>query len=167
MFQGQIDLDTATPVDASAIPDVLFERGLYWASGRSGVVNLVAAHKWFNLAALKGRNDAIALRREAVLAEVVKAEQIDPTEEQVLEMIAPAAEREGIEPEKLLEQLREGGRLERVRDDVATSLAVDLLVKDAKPISVEQAKARQKLWTPGQEGKQQGSGSGQLWTPGS
>jgi hypothetical protein len=64
MFQGHIDLDTATPVEASAIPDVLFERGLYWASGRSGVVNLVAAHKWFNLAALKGRTDAIPLRRE-------------------------------------------------------------------------------------------------------
>jgi len=43
---------------------MLFERGLYWASGRSGVVNLVAAHKWFNLAALKGRVDAIAMRRE-------------------------------------------------------------------------------------------------------
>jgi TPR repeat protein len=64
MLQGHIDLDMATPVDASAIPDVLFERGLYWASGRSGVVNLVAAHKWFNLAALKGRLDAIQLRRE-------------------------------------------------------------------------------------------------------
>ena len=64
MFQGQIDQDTATPVEANAIPDVLFERGLYWASGRSGVVNLVAAHKWFNLAALKGRADAIPLRRE-------------------------------------------------------------------------------------------------------
>lgn len=64
MFQGQIDLDTATPVEATAIPDVLFERGLYWASGRSGVINLVAAHKWFNLAALKGRTDAIPLRRE-------------------------------------------------------------------------------------------------------
>jgi uncharacterized protein len=64
MFQGHIDLDTAIPVQASAIPDVLFERGLYWASGRSGVVNLVAAHKWFNLAALKGRTDAIPLRRE-------------------------------------------------------------------------------------------------------
>src|SRR5260370_23527620 len=64
MFQGQIDLDTAAPVEASAIPDVLFERGLYWASGRSGVVNLIAAHKWFNLAALKGRTDAIPLRRE-------------------------------------------------------------------------------------------------------
>jgi len=64
MFQGQIDLDMAIPVEASAIPDVLFERGLYWASGRSGVVNLVAAHKWFNLAALKGRADALPLRRE-------------------------------------------------------------------------------------------------------
>jgi hypothetical protein len=64
MFQGQIDLDAATAVEANAVPDVLFERGLYWASGRSGVVNLVAAHKWFNLAALKGRADAIRLRRE-------------------------------------------------------------------------------------------------------
>ena len=64
MFQGHIDLDTAIPVEATAIPDVLFERGLYWASGRSGVVNLVAAHKWFNLAALKGRKDAVALRQE-------------------------------------------------------------------------------------------------------
>jgi hypothetical protein len=64
MFQGHIDQDGAALVDATAIPDVLFERGLYWASGRSGVVNLVAAHKWFNLAALKGRTDAIPLRRE-------------------------------------------------------------------------------------------------------
>ena len=61
---GQIDLDAAIAVEATAIPDVLFERGLYWASGRSGVVNLVAAHKWFNLAAMKGRVDAVALRRE-------------------------------------------------------------------------------------------------------
>jgi hypothetical protein len=64
MFQGTIDLEAAIPVQATAIPDVLFERGLYWASGRSGVVNLVAAHKWFNLAALKGRMDAAAMRRE-------------------------------------------------------------------------------------------------------
>ncbi len=42
MFQGHIDLDAATPVQASAIPDVLFERGLYWASGRSGVVKSAA-----------------------------------------------------------------------------------------------------------------------------
>jgi uncharacterized protein len=73
MFQGTIDLEAAIPVQANAIPDVLFERGLYWASGRSGVVNLVAAHKWFNLAALKGRTDAAAMRREV-------AEQMSDTE---------------------------------------------------------------------------------------
>lgn len=64
MFQGTFDLDAATPIDASALSDVLFERGLYWASGRSGLVDLVAAHKWFNLAALKGRRNAVALRQE-------------------------------------------------------------------------------------------------------
>ena len=64
MFHGTLDLDGAVPVAQTAIQDVLFERGLYWASGRSGVVNLVAAHKWFNLAALKGRVDALAQRRE-------------------------------------------------------------------------------------------------------
>ena len=74
MFQGYIDQDTAIPVEANAIPDVLFERGLYWASGRSGVVNLIAAHKWFNLAALKGRTDAIPLRRE--VAEIMSEVEI-------------------------------------------------------------------------------------------
>jgi uncharacterized protein len=74
MFQGTIDHELATPVEASAIPDVLFERGLYWASGRSGVVNLVAAHKWFNLAALKGRADAIPMRRE--VAEMMSETEI-------------------------------------------------------------------------------------------
>src|SRR5690242_890783 len=64
MFHGTLDLDGAVPVAQTAIHDVLLERGLYWATVRAGVVNLVAAHKWFNLAALKGRPDAIALRRE-------------------------------------------------------------------------------------------------------
>jgi len=74
MFHGTFDLDAATAVQANAISDVLFERGLYWASGRSGVVNLVAAHKWFNLAALKGRTDAIRMRRE--VAELMSEAEI-------------------------------------------------------------------------------------------
>ena len=74
MLQGIFDLDSAMPVNATAVPDVLFERGLYWASGRSGVVNLVAAHKWFNLAALKGRADAIKMRRE--VAELMSRDEI-------------------------------------------------------------------------------------------
>ncbi|HYW62614.1 MAG TPA: hypothetical protein VE865_05390 [Bradyrhizobium sp.] len=64
MFQGHFDLQTATPAELCASGDVLFDLGMLHASGRSGLVDLVAAHKWFNLAALKGRVDAIALRRE-------------------------------------------------------------------------------------------------------
>ena len=74
MFQGIFDFDGAMPVNATAVPDVLFERGLYWASGRAGVVNLVAAHKWFNLAALKGRVDAIKMRRE--VADLMSRDEI-------------------------------------------------------------------------------------------
>ncbi len=74
MFQGSIDIDAAAPVAATAVGDTLFEQGLYWASGRSGVVDLVAAHKWFNLAALKGRADAVGLRRE--IADMMSDEEI-------------------------------------------------------------------------------------------
>jgi trigger factor len=108
---------------------------------------------------------AAALKREAVLAAVVEAENIEPTDEQVREALEPSAERQGTTVDKLLERLRETGRLDRMRQEVATRQAVELLVAEAKPISVDQAKARQKLWTPGKEGAE--SGSGQLWTPGS
>jgi len=64
MFQGHFNQDTAIAVEACTNGDVLFDLGMLYASGRSGFVDLVAAHKWFNLAALKGRSDAIAARRE-------------------------------------------------------------------------------------------------------
>ncbi len=105
-----------------------------------------------------------ALRREAVLAAVVEEEGIEPSDEEVQAALEPAARRAGSSPEQVLERLRKGDRLERVRADVASRHAVELLVREAKPISVEQAKARQKLWTPGGEGATEGSG--QIWTPG-
>ena len=112
---------------------------------------------------------AAALKREAVLAAIVEAEKIEPTDEQVREALEPTAERQGTSAEKLFEQLQSAGRLDRVRNEVATRQAVDLLVAEAKPITVEQAKARQKLWTPGKEAGESGTQppTGQLWTPGS
>ena len=113
---------------------------------------------------------AAALRREAVLAAIVEAEKIEPTDEQVREALEPTAERQGTTAEKLFEQLESGGRLDRVRREVATRQAIEMLVAEAKPISVEQAKARQKIWTPGKEAADDTGTrppSGQLWTPGS
>jgi trigger factor len=108
---------------------------------------------------------AAALRREAVLAAIVEAEQLEPTEERLLQELEPAAERAGETAPDLLERLRSRGGLDRLREDVANRMAVELLVGEAKPISVEQAKARKKLWTPGKEEDE--PRAGQLWTPGS
>ena len=47
-----------------ASPEMLFELGMMYSVGCDVPVDLVAAHKWFNLAALKGRADAIKMRRE-------------------------------------------------------------------------------------------------------
>ena len=64
MFQGSIDTYSAMPVEVAANGDVLFDLGMIYSTGRNGAVDLIAAHKWFNLAALRGRVDAITLRRE-------------------------------------------------------------------------------------------------------
>jgi trigger factor len=107
---------------------------------------------------------AQALRRDAVLAAVVEAEAISPTEDQVLEALEPMAQRTGSTAPELLEQLRKGDRLDRVREEVAGRQALELLVRESKPIGVEQARARDKLWTPGKEGAERGGE--RLWTPG-
>ncbi|HEY2140536.1 MAG TPA: trigger factor [Solirubrobacteraceae bacterium] len=111
----------------------------------------------------------LALRREAVIAAVVLAEGIDFSEQELLEAIAPTAEREGVAPEKLLADLRSAGSLEEVRDDLAARRAVELIASRAKPIPAEQAEAREKLWTPEKEQDEQqdapGTAPGRLWTP--
>jgi trigger factor len=106
-----------------------------------------------------------ALKREAVLSAVVEAEGIEPSDEHVAEALDSTAQRTGSSADELLEQLRKADRLEQVREEVANRHALALLVREAKPISVEQAKARDKLWTPDKQVGEQGAG--QLWTPGS
>ncbi|MGN6287005.1 MAG: SEL1-like repeat protein [Afipia sp.] len=74
MFQDTINTTAALPVESAADGNLLFDLGLMYSTGRAGLVDLVAAHKWFNLAALRGRVDAIPLRRE--IAELMTEEQI-------------------------------------------------------------------------------------------
>jgi trigger factor len=112
-----------------------------------------------------------ALRREAVLTAVVAAEGIEPSEEDLLAALAPTAEREQTEPQKLLGELRSAGRLDEVREDLAARQAIDLIAAAAKPIPLAQAEAREQLWTPEKDdaklaGAQQGATEpGKLWTP--
>jgi hypothetical protein len=59
--------------DAPVTPDVLFELGMMYSSGREAPVDLITAHKWFNIAATKGHAEAARLRRE-VAVEMADAE---------------------------------------------------------------------------------------------
>jgi trigger factor len=110
-----------------------------------------------------------ALRREAVIAAVVEAEGIEPSDGDVLDALQASAAREGMAPEKLRDQLEKSGQLEQIRDDLAQRQAVDLLAENAKAITVDQARARDKLWTPGKReaGEAEETAGPRLWTPGS
>jgi trigger factor len=109
----------------------------------------------------------VALKREAVLAEIVKAEGIEVSDEEIAEALREAAGPDASDKQlkRAMKRARRQGADEALREDIALRKAVDLLVEHAKPIPVEQAAAREKLWTP--EKDRQEAGAGQIWTPGS
>lgn len=57
-------LEQAEVAAQSGAPDVLFELGLLYSTGRDVDADLVTAHKWFNLAALRGNTAALEYRKE-------------------------------------------------------------------------------------------------------
>jgi trigger factor len=89
-----------------------------------------------------------ALRREAVIASVIEAEGIEPSDGDVLDALQASAARENTTPEKLRDRLESAGRLDELREDLAQRAAIDLLTEHANPIAPERAAARDKLWTP-------------------
>ena len=115
-----------------------------------------------------------ALKREAVLSAIVKQESIEATDEEVEEALqaavsgaqsggAPASDKQ---IKRALKRARSQGADDALREDIAMRKAVDLVVEHAKAIPVEQAKARDKLWTPGKD-EAETADPGEIWTPGS
>jgi TPR repeat protein len=66
-------MDDALPGSVLASGDLLFELGMRCSAGCSVLTDLVSAHKWFNLAAMRGKREAIRYRRE-IAAEMSEAE---------------------------------------------------------------------------------------------
>jgi uncharacterized protein len=59
--------------DLGGAPDALLELGLMYCTGREVMMDLVQAHKWFNLAALRGNGEARRYRTE-LACEMTRAE---------------------------------------------------------------------------------------------
>ena len=75
-FSGDVVIDVAIQGGGA---DALFELGLMYCAGRDVEVNLVEAHKWFNLAALRGNDEAktyrLELSREMTKKEIAAAQK--------------------------------------------------------------------------------------------
>ena len=77
------------------------------------------------------------LRREAVLAAIIEAEKIEPSEDEVLEAVGQAAAEGQGSPKQLLERLKSAGRLDALKEDLAQRKALDLVADSAKPVAAE------------------------------
>ena len=60
------DAEHAGLGQGSSAGDRLFELGIMYLSGRSVPTDLISAHKWFNLAAMRGNKEAVRYRLEVV-----------------------------------------------------------------------------------------------------
>jgi trigger factor len=97
---------------------------------------------------------------ELVLAAAADELGIEISDEQVDEAIRDRFE----EPEKVIEQLRESGLYEQERESLRMAAALDRIATEVKRIPLEQAQAREAIWTPD---KEKPATDTKLWTPGS
>ncbi len=113
-----------------------------------------------------------AVRRELVVEAVADAEGIEVSDEEIEEQVREDAEATGRAPDRLLHDLRHHGGWETLRQDLRMKKAVEVLTSGATPIPMEQAEARERLWTPDQAREEQTATAGKpapagkLWTPG-
>lgn len=66
-------IETAQFAGAGVSAELYLEMGIQYSSGRGGLLDLVEAHKWFNIAALRGNRDAVRMRGE-IAAEMSAAQ---------------------------------------------------------------------------------------------
>lgn len=86
---ARLDMATHSGAGAEALggaPDALFALGLMYCTGREVPVNLVEAHKWFNIAAARGSDDAKRYRVE--LASEMSRQEIAEAQRRAREWLA-------------------------------------------------------------------------------
>jgi TPR repeat protein len=61
----QVELSGQEPNDVEVCDvESCFVRGIDYSSGREVEIDMVEAHKWFNIAASRGHKDGVQMRRE-------------------------------------------------------------------------------------------------------
>jgi len=107
---------------------------------------------------------ALSVARELVLEAVADKLGIEVSDDDVKALVREQAEAAGDDPDEVIEELWQAGRHEDLREDLRLRSALDRVVAEVKPISVEVAAARDAIWTPDKEKPETET---KLWTPGS
>lgn len=80
MARYELAYDETTHAAAGGTTDALFELGMQYSSGRGVAIDLVEAHKWFNLSAMRGNEAAktwrLELSQEMTRDQIAKAQKL-------------------------------------------------------------------------------------------
>jgi trigger factor len=107
------------------------------------------------------------VRKDLALEAVVAAEGIEVSDEMVEAWVREQAAEADEDVEDSVQRLMaDPATLTALRQDLAAQKALDVVTANAKPITAEQADAKQKLWTPEKETAQSAAKSSEIWTPG-
>jgi trigger factor len=106
-----------------------------------------------------------SVARELVLEALADDESITIPDDEVDALVREqAVDADEEELAATLQQLRESGGYERLREDLRLRAALERLASEVKRIPVDLARAREAIWTPE---KEKPTTAAKLWTPGS
>ena len=106
---------------------------------------------------------ALSVARELALEAVADKLGIEVSDDEVKKLIREQAEAAGEDADDVIEDLWQHGRQEDLREDLRLRAALDRVAAEVKPIPLEQAQARDAIWTPDKETTETET---TLWTPG-
>jgi trigger factor len=106
---------------------------------------------------------AQSVARELALEALAERAGIAIDDDAVKALIREQAEAADEDADEVIAEIWEHGHQESLREDLRLRAALDRLVADVTPISVERAEARDKLWTPDKENDESEQ---KLWVPG-
>ena len=106
---------------------------------------------------------ALSVARELALEAVADKLGIEVSDDEVKKLVREQAEAAGENADEVIEDLWQHGRQEDLREDLRLRAALDRVAAEVKPIPLEQAQARDAIWTPDKETEPTET---KLWTPG-
>ena len=105
---------------------------------------------------------ALSVARELALEAVADKLGLEVSDDEVKALVREQAEAAGEDADNVIEDLWTHGRHEDLREDLRLRAALDRVAAEVKPIPIEQAQARDAIWTPDKEKPETET---KLWTP--